>query len=80
MPDVGSCYYPFAIYSDLDIVAVDLCPAIDSVYQCDVLNVQVDMSTREEISSSSVISFKLSSFDVVTFSLLLVLLLIPINT
>ena len=29
------------------------------------------MSTREEISSSSVISFKLSSFYVVTFSLLL---------
>ena len=71
MLDVGSCYNPFAIYSDLDIVAVDLCPAIDSVYQCDFLNVPVDMSTREEISSSSVISFKLSSFDVVIFSLLL---------
>ncbi|KAF2355713.1 25S rRNA (adenine(2142)-N(1))-methyltransferase Bmt2 [Trinorchestia longiramus] len=40
--DVGSCYNPFARYSEWDVTAVDLHPATQDVLQCDFLNLNLD--------------------------------------
>nr|SVE93322.1 EOG090X0FUY [Moina brachiata] len=67
--DVGSCYNPFACYEDLDVMAVDLCPAVDSVYQCDFLTVPIQQDMV--IDEGKVISLKRNHFQCVIFSFLL---------
>jgi len=45
--DVGSCYNPLNTAANaeyFDITAIDLCPATNSVYQCDFLTVQLSSS------------------------------------
>lgn len=39
--DVGSCFNPFKRWDDLDVTAIDLCPADPSVHQCDFLNITI---------------------------------------
>ncbi|KAG7176654.1 S-adenosylmethionine sensor upstream of mTORC1-like isoform X2 [Homarus americanus] len=39
--DVGSCYNPFLVYKEFDVMAVDLCPAHPSVKKCDFLSLEV---------------------------------------
>ncbi|KAK7070850.1 hypothetical protein SK128_017180 [Halocaridina rubra] len=46
--DVGSCYNPFSVYSDLEVTAIDLCPAMESVMQCDFLTLQVNTRTKHD--------------------------------
>ncbi|XP_068246281.1 S-adenosylmethionine sensor upstream of mTORC1 isoform X2 [Palaemon carinicauda] len=46
--DVGSCYNPFSTYSDLEVTAIDLCPALENVAQCDFLNLQVIKSKSKD--------------------------------
>ncbi|CAG9568015.1 unnamed protein product [Danaus chrysippus] len=67
--DVGSCYNPFQIYDFLDVLAIDLCPANESVKQCDFLNVCLGNETI--IINNEVTLLKENSFDVVTFCFLL---------
>eukprot|EP00854_Cymbomonas_tetramitiformis_P024971 gene24971-30448_t len=38
--DVGSCFNPFRRYPELEVTALDLCPADPSVFQCDFLQLQ----------------------------------------
>nr|SVE83965.1 EOG090X0FUY [Daphnia pulex] len=67
--DVGSCYNPFKEFEELDVLPVDLCPALESVYQCDFLTVPVGEKTFLE--DQSVLSLASSSFHCVVFSFLL---------
>nr|SVE93945.1 EOG090X0FUY [Scapholeberis mucronata] len=67
--DVGSCYNPFEEYTELDVLPIDLCPALDSVYKCDFLLVPVTESTV--IDSNSASSLAAGSFHCVVFSFFL---------
>lgn len=72
--DVGSCYNPFKPFTEFEVTAIDIAPAIDDVFECDFLNVELSDST--EISSndrkSQIISgLRVNSYDVIVFSLLL---------
>lgn len=67
--DVGSCYNPFKCYSFMDVFAIDLCPANNSVLQCDFLNVA--MGNEVKVVNNTVIELKEKSFEVVTFCFLL---------
>ena len=66
---MGSCYNPFKEYEDLDVLAIDLCPALDSVYKCDFLSVPVTETTVTEGLSAS--SLGANSFQSVIFSFFL---------
>lgn len=67
--DVGSCYNPFRKYDYFDVLAIDLCPANNSVLQCDFLSVLV--GTQTIIEGSKVVQLQQQSFDIVTFCFLL---------
>lgn len=67
--DVGSCYNPFQIYDFLDVLAIDLCPANESVKQCDFLNICFGNETI--IKNNGVTHLVENSFNVVTFCFLL---------
>jgi 25S rRNA (adenine2142-N1)-methyltransferase len=67
--DVGSCYNPFKEFEELDVLPVDLCPALESVYQCDFLTVPVGAKTFLE--DQSVFSLASSSFHCVGNSIAL---------
>lgn len=67
--DVGSCYNPFSIYKFLDVLAIDLCPANNLVYECDFLNVVI--GSKLDISEFKVTQLCESYFDAVTFCFLL---------
>lgn len=67
--DVGSCYNPFSIYKFLDVIAIDLCPANNSVYECDFLNVSI--GSKLDISEGKVSQLCENYFDAVTFCFLL---------
>ncbi|XP_013165910.1 PREDICTED: probable methyltransferase BTM2 homolog [Papilio xuthus] len=67
--DVGSCYNPFKMYTFLDVLPIDLCPANNSVYQFDFLN--VDIGEEMVIESQSIKELEQNSFDIVTFCFLL---------
>lgn len=44
----------FSQYSELDVLAVDLCPAVDAVLQCDFLDVDVgDATIFDEVAHRS---------------------------
>ncbi|XP_013139599.1 PREDICTED: probable methyltransferase BTM2 homolog [Papilio polytes] len=67
--DVGSCYNPFKNYEYLDVLAIDLCPANNSVYQCDFLNVGIDKEII--IENHRINQLEENSYDIVTFCFLL---------
>lgn len=67
--DVGSCYNPFRQYDFFEVLAIDLCPANNTVMQCDFLIVTVGLETI--IEGTKVIQIQKSSFDVVAFCFLL---------
>lgn len=67
--DVGSCYNPFKEFEELDVLPVDLCPALESVYQCDFLTVPVGAKTFLE--DQSVLSLASRSFHCVGNSIAL---------
>ncbi|KAM4747863.1 S-adenosylmethionine sensor upstream of mTORC1 [Rhinophrynus dorsalis] len=39
--DVGSCYNPFLKYEDFLAIGIDIVPAVETVYKCDFLNLQI---------------------------------------
>ncbi|CAH1264785.1 BMT2 [Branchiostoma lanceolatum] len=39
--DVGSCYNPFMEFEDFLAIGIDIVPAVESVFKCDFLNLQV---------------------------------------
>lgn len=68
--DVGSCYNPFQIYKTfLNVMAIDLCPANDSVLQCDILEVPIGDQTV--IATNKVMQLHQESFEAVVFNFLL---------
>lgn len=68
--DVGSCYNPFCEFPELDVLAIDLCPALESVYQCDFL--QVAVGEKTVISNNRrTSSLAANHFHCVVFSFLL---------
>lgn len=82
--DVGSCFNPFRRYPELEVTALDLCPADPSVFQCDFLQLQVGeagtgmVARRHEedersgaASAGKLHSLEQASFDVITMSLVL---------
>lgn len=80
--DVGSCYNPFSIYSDiLDIVPIDLCPAPQfrkHVYQADFLSIDCMKSSVTQLKAvglpdgtKRLKSLCFNSFDLVVFSFFL---------
>lgn len=69
MLDVGSCFNPFKEFPELEVTAVDLCPAASSVWQCDFLRVPV--ASQSQIEDGRVSSLQAGHFDCVVFSFLL---------
>nr|SVE73256.1 EOG090X0FUY [Ceriodaphnia reticulata] len=67
--DVGSCYNPFQEYEELDVLPIDLCPALESVYQCDFLQVSVGETTVLE--GQCAVSLAANHFQCIVFSFLL---------
>ncbi|XP_047985714.1 S-adenosylmethionine sensor upstream of mTORC1 [Leguminivora glycinivorella] len=67
--DVGSCYNPFQKYSFFDVLAVDLCPANMSVYECDFLEVPCGASLKK--TAKKINQLPTQHFDIVTFCFLL---------
>ncbi|XP_027893861.1 S-adenosylmethionine sensor upstream of mTORC1 isoform X1 [Xiphophorus couchianus] len=78
--DVGSCFNPFLKFDDFLTVGIDIVPAVESVYKCDFLNLQlqqplqlagdaVDAFLRHLRSPIDALPAQL--FHVVVFSLLL---------
>ncbi|XP_063549200.1 S-adenosylmethionine sensor upstream of mTORC1 [Cydia strobilella] len=67
--DVGSCYNPFKKYIFFDVLAVDLCPANASVYECDFLDVPCGASLKQ--TSNKIQQLPSHNFDIVTFCFLL---------
>ncbi|XP_050731819.1 S-adenosylmethionine sensor upstream of mTORC1-like [Eriocheir sinensis] len=39
--DVGSCYNPFRVFPEFEVTAIDLCPAHESVFKGDFLNLEI---------------------------------------
>lgn len=58
--DVGSCYNPFGEYEELDVLPIDLCPALGSVYHCDFLKVPV--GEKSILDGQNVLSLATSHF------------------
>lgn len=67
--DVGSCYNPFSQFEDLEVLALDIAPALPTVIKCDFLNVETSTSTV--LTETSIESLKMHSFNVVVFCLVL---------
>lgn len=72
--DVGSCYNPFSIYPEYQCLAIDLTPAVESVSQCDFLQVKIlpfHTKSMNLLHSDIVTELYECTFDVVIFSLVL---------
>lgn len=72
--DVGSCYNPFKSFSEFNVTAIDIAPAIDDVFECDFLNVEFGDSmeiVRSDEKHPSISKLQTNSYHVVVFSLLL---------
>lgn len=72
--DVGSCYNPFGKCDDFDVLPIDIAPAVDEVYECDFLNVDLiedNEPSADNNSSKMITKLKSHYFDVIVFSLLL---------
>uniref|UniRef100_A0A3P9A899 S-adenosylmethionine sensor upstream of mTORC1 n=1 Tax=Esox lucius TaxID=8010 RepID=A0A3P9A899_ESOLU len=78
--DVGSCFNPFLKFDEFLTVGIDIVPAVESVYKCDFLNLQIQQPLQ--LAGDAVEAFlrQLRSpidtlpaqlFHVVVFSLLL---------
>lgn len=57
------------MFKEFDVLGLDLCPAVDSVYQCDFLHIPIEDKTVVE--HQTVLSLKSASFHCVLFSFLL---------
>lgn len=68
--DVGSCYNPLADFPELDVTAIDIAPATDTVMHCDFLAVPLKESPPY-CSNNRVEALPPMHFDAVVFSLLL---------
>ncbi|XP_066445980.1 S-adenosylmethionine sensor upstream of mTORC1 [Eleutherodactylus coqui] len=78
--DVGSCYNPFMKYEDFLAVGIDIVPAVETVYKCDFLNLQIQRPLQLAPDAVDAFLKQLKSpvdylpaelFHVVVFSLLL---------
>ncbi|XP_063783340.1 S-adenosylmethionine sensor upstream of mTORC1 isoform X2 [Pseudophryne corroboree] len=78
--DVGSCYNPFMKYEDFLAVGIDIVPAVETVYKCDFLNLQIQRPLQLAADALDAFLKQLKSpidylpaelFHVVVFSLLL---------
>ncbi|XP_047736507.1 S-adenosylmethionine sensor upstream of mTORC1-like [Hyalella azteca] len=62
--DVGSCYDPFSRYPDLDVTALDLHPATETVHQCDFLNLKVETNeSSSQLSASNTVAMTNEASD-----------------
>jgi hypothetical protein len=69
--DVGSCYNPFirSEHKDaIDVVALDLCPADDTVFKCDFLNVRVGSGLEVDDHDRDLKCLPAEAFDAVCMS------------
>lgn len=79
MIDIGSCFNYFQKYKYLDVLALDLQPGHESVFQCDFLNVSfVDEKSKEDVVNATkeipykrIRSLVKSAYDVAVMSLVL---------
>ncbi|XP_033098708.1 S-adenosylmethionine sensor upstream of mTORC1-like isoform X1 [Anneissia japonica] len=78
--DVGSCFNPFLDYKEFLSVGIDLSPAVETVYRCDFLNLQIQeplqvasdtVETYMRTLKNPVERLPKESFHIVVFSLLL---------
>lgn len=78
--DVGSCFNPFLKFDEFLTVGIDIVPAVESVYKCDFLNLQLQppcqlsqdaLETFLRQLHSPIDSLPAQLFNVVVFSLLL---------
>lgn len=79
--DVGSCFNPFSGFDEFLTIGVDIAPAVQSVYKCDFLNLQLQRPLRLTGDASvetflrhlhnPVDALPAELFHVVVFSLLL---------
>lgn len=67
--DIGSCFNPFAKFSEFSCRAIDLTPATEDVLQCDFLHLKVQKTKDNE--NISEINFYEESFDIIVMSLVL---------
>ncbi|CAO2602782.1 S-adenosylmethionine sensor upstream of mTORC1, partial [Lemmus lemmus] len=78
--DVGSCFNPFLKFEEFLTVGIDIVPAVESVYKCDFLNLQLQQPLQLAQDAIDAFLKQLKNpidslpgelFDVVVFSLLL---------
>ncbi|KAL2094063.1 hypothetical protein ACEWY4_011375 [Coilia grayii] len=78
--DVGSCFNPFLKFDEFLTVGIDIVPAVESVYKCDFLNLQLQQPLQLLCGAVEAFLQQLQSpiealpaqlFQVVVFSLLL---------
>ncbi|XP_061532561.1 S-adenosylmethionine sensor upstream of mTORC1 isoform X1 [Phycodurus eques] len=78
--DVGSCFNPFMKFDEFLTVGIDIVPAVESVYKCDFLNLQLQRPlqlTRDSVEAflrhlhNPIDALPGELFHVVVFSLLL---------
>ncbi|XP_075713208.1 S-adenosylmethionine sensor upstream of mTORC1 isoform X2 [Rhinoderma darwinii] len=78
--DVGSCYNPFMKYDNFLAIGIDIVPAVETVYKCDFLNLQIQRPLQLAPDAINAFLKQLKSpidnlpaelFHVVVFSLLL---------
>ncbi|XP_041965627.1 S-adenosylmethionine sensor upstream of mTORC1 [Alosa sapidissima] len=78
--DVGSCFNPFLKFDEFFTVGIDIVPAVESVYKCDFLNLQLQqplqwasdaMEAFLEQLQGPIEALPAQLFQVVVFSLLL---------
>ncbi|KAJ8411277.1 hypothetical protein AAFF_G00172830, partial [Aldrovandia affinis] len=78
--DVGSCFNPFLKFDEFLTVGIDIVPAVESVYKCDFLNLQLQPPLQLEHDAVDAFLLQLRSpidalpgelFQVAVFSLLL---------
>ena len=78
--DMGSCANFFSRYDFLNVTALDLAPAEDSVLRCDCLALDVGSATSAALyRGKELISLPAKSFQVVILSLLLSYIPDPMN-
>nr|XP_005310686.1 S-adenosylmethionine sensor upstream of mTORC1 [Chrysemys picta bellii] len=78
--DVGSCFNPFLKFEEFLTVGIDIVPAVESVYKCDFLNLQIQQPLQLAQDAIDAFLKQLKNpidslpgelFHVVVFSLLL---------
>uniref|UniRef100_H3CSR8 S-adenosylmethionine sensor upstream of mTORC1 n=1 Tax=Tetraodon nigroviridis TaxID=99883 RepID=H3CSR8_TETNG len=78
--DVGSCFNPFLTFDEFLTVGIDIVPAVESVYKCDFLNLQLQQPLQlagDAVEAflrqlhNPIDSLPAQLFHVVVFSLLL---------